>query len=94
MKEISKRTVLNTLYVGINIDSKKNAIHMMDFNQICLASLSVLNDINGVEVLKDKVIEALQFITFVLESTSVYAFHTATFLSTNEELLIYSLKVY
>ena len=31
---------------------------------------------------------------FVLESTSIYAFHTATFLSSNEELLIYNPKVY
>lgn len=100
MEEISKRTVLNTLYVGIDVDSKKNVIYMMDFNQICLASFSILNDINGVGVLKDKALEVLkkrddlQFITFVLESTSVYAFHTATYLSNNEELLVYSPKVY
>ena len=68
---------------------------MMDFNQICLASFSILNDINGVGVLKDSIWgpkkrDDLQFITFVLESTSVYAFHTATYLSNNEELLVYS----
>jgi transposase len=100
MKENVERTVLHTLFVGIDVDSLKNTVYMMDFDQTCLATFEIANDINGIEILKDKTLEILKsrkdlsFISFVLESTGLYAFHSATYLSTNEELLAYTPKVY
>ena len=92
-------TILSTLFIGIDVDSTYNVVHMMNFNQKDLNHFKVKNDLNGVTDIKDKTIKAIKENNFtdiiiVLESTSVYAFHTATFLSSNEELLIYNPKVY
>ena len=91
--------ILSTLFVGIDVDSTYNVVHMMNFNQKDLNHFKVKNDLNGVTDIKDKTIETIKKndfnnIIIVLESTSIYAFHTATFLSSNEELLIYNPKVY
>ena len=85
--------ILSTLFVGIDVDSTYNVVHMMNFNQKDLNHFKVKNDLNGVTDIKDKTIETIKKndfnnIIIVLESTSIYAFHTATFLSSNEELLI------
>lgn len=93
------KTVLNTLFVGIDVDSQTNALYMMNFLQKGFNRFRVKNDFNGVEILKDKTVEVLrqeklEYVIFVLESTSVYAFHTATYLSSNEDLLVYNPKVY
>ena len=92
-------TILSTLFIGIDVDSTYNVVHMMNFNQKDLNHFKVKNDLNGVTDIKDKTIKAIKENNFtdiiiVLESTSIYAFHTATFLSSNEELLIYNPKVY
>jgi transposase len=94
-----EKTILNTLFVGIDVDSQTNAVFMMNFLQKEFNRFRVKNDFNGVEILKDKTVEILkqeniEYVDFVLESTSVYAFHTATYLSSNEELLAYNPRVY
>lgn len=92
-------TILTTLFIGIDVDSTYNVVHMMNFNQKDLAHIKVKNDVTGLTVIKDKAIEVIlkyQYtdVIFVLESTSIYAFHTATFLSSNEELIQYNPRVY
>ena len=92
-------TILTTLFIGIDVDSTYNVVHMMNFNQKDLAHFKVKNDVTGVTVIKDKAIEVIlkyQYtdVIFVLESTSIYAFQTATFLSSNEELIQYNPRVY
>lgn len=100
MKDFSSKNPLNTLYVGIDIDSINNVVSIINFNQDLLAQFKVKNNQSGVETIKNKVIEILtikqelKFIEFVLESTGIYSFHTATYLSSNEELLAYSSLVY
>lgn len=93
------QNILTTLFVGIDVDSQTNVVYMMDFNQNKLNSFKVKNDLNGITELKDKTIEALTKnnltnVTFVMESTSIYAFHTATFLSSDQSIIIYNPKVY
>lgn len=92
-------TILSSIFVGIDVDSTYNVVHIMDFTQKDLNCFKVKNDLNGVVAIKDKILEQFKNDNYknlivVLESTSVYAFHTATFLSSNDELLIYNPKVY
>lgn len=93
------QNILTTLFVGIDVDSQFNVVYMMDFNQTKLNSFKVKNDINGVTIIKDNAIETLtknnlNSIIFVMESTSIYAFHTATFLSSDSSIIKYNPKVY
>ena len=76
-------TILSTLFIEIDVDSTYNVVHMMNFNQKDLNHFKVKNDLNGITDIKDKTIKEnnLTDIIIILESTSVYAFHTATFLS-------------
>lgn len=92
-------TILSTLFVGIDVDSTYNVVHMMNFNQDDLDHFKVKNDLNGVTVIKDKTKVVLSKnnysnVIFVLESTSIYAFHTATLLSSDDELLLFNPRVY
>ena len=100
MKDLSLKNPLNTLYVGIDVDSLNNVVSIINFNQDQLSQFKVKNNQEGVEKIKNKVIEVLKnnpdhkFVEFVLESTGIYSFHTATYLSSNEELLAYCAIVY
>ena len=100
MKDLSLKNPLNTLYVGIDVDSLNNVVSIINFNQDQLSQFKVKNNQEGVEKIKNKVIEVLKnnpnhiFVEFVLESTGIYSFHTATYLSSNEELLAYCSIVY
>ncbi len=100
MTDLSSKNSLNTLFVGIDVDSINNVVSIINFNQDLLAQFKVKNNQAGAETIKTKVIEILNkhselfFIDFVLESTGIYSFHTATYLSSNEELLAFSPLVY
>lgn len=93
------QNILTTLFVGIDVDSQFNVVYMMNFNQTKLDSFKVKNDINGVTTIKNKTLEVLtknnlSTVTFVMESTSIYAFHAATFLSSDTSITKYVPKVY
>lgn len=91
---------MNTLFVGIDVGSDKNMVHMKNFNNEKLEHFEFINDKIGIEILKDRTLDVLKkhtelkYIDFVLESTSVYAVHTATFLSTEPNLLKFNPSVY
>ena len=84
---------MNTLFVGIDVGSDKNTVHIKNFNNEKLEHFEFINDKIGIEILKDRTLDVLkkhtelQHIDFVLESTSFYTVHTATFLSTEPNLL-------
>lgn len=86
MKDLSLKNPLNTLYVGIDVDSLNNVVSIINFNQGQLSQFKVKNNQEGVETIKTKVIEVLKnnpdhkFVEFVLESTGIYSFHTALFI--------------
>jgi transposase len=96
---IMEQNILTTLFVGIDVDSQFNVIYMMDFKQNKLDSFRVKNDLNGATTIKDKALDILiknklTSVIFVMESTSIYAFHTATFLSSDASIIQYNPRVY
>lgn len=59
MNDSSSKNPLNTLYVGIDIDSINNVVSIINFNQDLLAQFKVKNNQTGVEKIKTNVIEIL-----------------------------------
>ena len=78
------KDTLNTLFVGIDVSSKTNAVFAINFEGNTLLNFSVPNDLPGAELMLEKILSALQdnnlqFVKIVIESTSVYSFHIANF---------------
>lgn len=92
-------SVLNSLYVGIDVSKNSNQVYAMNFDQKKLLSFSVSNDSEGASKIESKLIECLNknnydHVVIVLESTGMYSFHIATYLSASELLTKYSVLVY
>lgn len=92
-------SILTTLFVGIDVSKQSNYIRALDFNQNQFLDFKALNNEVGATSIKDKVIPILtqnnfNSVIFIIESTGVYSYHIATFLSTNDELLKYNSTVY
>lgn len=92
-------SILTTLFVGIDVSKQSNYIRALDFNQNQFLNFKALNNEVGATSIKDKVIPILtqnnfDSAVFIIESTGVYFYHIATFLSTNDELLKYNSIVY
>ena len=98
-KKVFLMSVLNSLYVGIDVSKNSNQVYAMNFNQKKLLSFSVSNDSEGASKIESKLIECLNknnydHVVIVLESTGMYSFHIATYLSASELLTKYSVLVY
>ena len=95
-----KINYMSTLFVGIDVSSKTNAIYAMDFDENKYISSSFGNNQPGAEALADMIAECMQkhknldTILIVLESTSVYSIHISNFLSTSETLMPYKPYVF
>lgn len=92
-------SVLNSLFVGIDVSKNSNQIYAMNFDQKKLLSFSVPNDSEGASKIEAKLIECLyknnyEKVVIVLESTGMYSFHIATYLSSSEILANFSVLVY
>ncbi len=92
-------SVLNTLYVGIDVSKRSNVICAIDFEQKVYCAFTALNNEVGATAIKDRITPILvkhkfENVQFIIESTGVYSYHIATFLSSNDELLKYSSIVY
>ena len=92
-------SVLNSLFVGIDVSKNSNQVYAMNFDQKKLLSFSVPNDSEGASKIEAKLIECLyknnyKKVVIVLESTGMYSFHIATCLSSSELLANYSVLVY
>ena len=92
-------SILTTLFVGIDVSKQSNYIRALDFNQNQFLNFKTLNNEVGATSIKDKVIPILtqnnfDSVVFIIESTGVYSYHIATFLSSNDELLKYNSIVY
>lgn len=90
---------LSTLFVGIDVSLKNNVLCALNFHSETLLKLSVSNNQPGSEELVAKLLVILNnhpFETVIIasESTSVYSFHLANFLSSHELLAYYKTYVY
>ena len=92
-------SVLNSLFVGIDVSKLSNQVYAMNFDQKKLLSFVVSNDTSGAAKIEEKLIDcliknSLDKVVIVMESTGMYSFHIATYLSVSEELAKYSVLVY
>ena len=95
-----KLNYMSTLFVGIDVSSKTNAVYAMDFEENKYISSSFGNNQPGADKLVNMIAECmhkhknLNTILIVLESTSVYSVHISNFLSTSEVLMPYKPYVF
>lgn len=93
------KDTLNTLFVGIDVSSKTNAVYAINFEGKVLLNFSVPNDLPGAELMLERLVFALQdnqlqFVKIIIESTSVYSFHIANFLASNNSLFEFNSQVF
>ena len=95
-----KINYMSTLFVGIDVSSKTNAVYAMDFEENKYISSSFGNNQPGADQLVTMIAECmhkhknLDTVLIVLESTSVYSVHISSFLSTSEVLMPYKPYVF
>jgi hypothetical protein len=88
-----KINYMSTLFVGIDVSSKTNAVYAMDFEENKYLSSSFGNNQPGADKLVNMIAECmhkhknLDTLLIVLESTSVYSVHISNFLSASEVLM-------
>ena len=92
-------SVLNSLFVGIDVSKNSNQVYAMNFDVKKLLSFSSPNDTEGASKIENKLLECLvknnyENTVIVLESTGMFSFHIATYLSSSEALLKYNVLVY
>ena len=90
---------LTTLYVGIDVSKNSNQVCALNFESKKLINSSFKNNQEGAEELESKLIELcikneLKNIIIVLESTGVFSYHIANYLSTSHALLKFDAIVY
>lgn len=86
------------LYVGIDVSSEKLDVCFLDSDDIILKECILANNLNGAKTLKQNILNFSQKVTYSqiivgMESTSVYSFHPATFLSEDSDLKSIGLEV-
>jgi transposase len=91
--------VLSTLYIGIDVSSKNNAVCALDFEGTKHLQFSVSNNQPGASDLVGRLAAFLakeQFtaLMIAMEATSVYSLHIASFLETADLLVPYKPRVY
>ena len=89
----------STLFVGIDISKVENVICCINHHGETILKLSVKNDLPGSNNLVVSLVETLRKhrlhnVIVALESTSLFGIHIANFLSTNEQLLRFNVKVF
>lgn len=95
-----KINYMSTLFVGIDVSSKTNAVYAMDFEENKYLCSCFSNNQPGAEKLADEIATCMKkhknfnTILIVLEATSVYSMHIANFLSTCETLMPYKPYVF
>ena len=95
-----KINYMSTLFVGIDVSSKSNAVYAMDFDENKYIDASFGNNQPGADELAGKIADCMQkhphinTIIVALESTSVYSIHIANFLASCELLMPYKPYVY
>jgi len=92
--------VLSTLFVGIDVGSRNNAVCAIDFDETRYLETSVSNNHPGALALAEKLAAIMKDnpvftrLVIAMESTSCYSTHVATFLSSTDILMPYKPYVY
>jgi transposase len=91
--------ILSSLYVGIDVSSKTNAVLALDFQANVLLDFKIENNLPGANKILRKIIQCLEDnhltkVIIALESTAYYSLHLASFLSSNKDILVYKSEVY
>ena len=95
-----KINYMSTLFVGIDVSSKTNAVFAMDFEENKYLSSSFGNNQPGADDLVNQIAACMQnhknldTLLIVLESTSVYSVHISSFLASSEVLMPYKPYVF
>lgn len=89
----------NSLFVGIDVSKFSNQVYAMNFDQKKMLSFSAPNDTEGASKIESKLIMCLnknnyESVVIVMESTGIYSFHIATYLSSSELLAKFKVVVY
>lgn len=89
----------STLFVGVDVSLNTNQVCACDFNQKEYFNLKFDNSIEGSSALVNRIVEIMNSfnfhsLTICMESTSMYFFHVANFLSSAKELNQFNLSVY
>lgn len=92
-------SLLNTLFVGIDVSKKSNDVVAMDFHENIFIQKSIKNNLPDAKSFIKILLECLETQNFshviiAIESTSIYSTHIATFLAASVELKIYNSKVF
>lgn len=92
-------TLLETLFVGIDVSKHSNYVYALNFNRDNLFKKNIPNTKDGANAICSSLIDVLNKnnlskIIFILESTGVYSSHIATYLSTQLDLAKYNAPVY
>ena len=90
---------MNSLFIGIDVSSKNNAVYFMNPNGEKHCSFTVQNNLKGAKILSEKVVSTMgkhsfQSVIFGLESTSVYGDHLVSFLREDYELSKFDKKIH
>lgn len=92
---------LSTLFVGIDIGSRKNVISAIDFDQEFFINMVPLpNAQDGAEKMEQMICSALdsnrkfKYVIIGMESTGFYGVHIANYLSSSQKLAPFSARLY
>jgi len=90
---------LSKLYVGIDVDLRKNTVHCMAPSGDTLKKFKVPNNFDGALALVDNIVElsarhSLQEVILGLEATSNYGYHLAALFKDSEKLASFSPKIH
>ena len=90
---------LTALYVGIDVSKNSNQVCALNFASKKLINSSFKNNQEGAQEIESNLVELcikndLKDIIIVLESTGVFSFHIANYLSTSHALLNFDVIVY
>jgi len=97
---MKNHAILSTLFVGIDVGSKINAVCVIDFNENQYLKSSFTNNGPGAHSLAEKLAFIMKShpeftcLKIAMESTSCYSTHIATFLSSTEILMPFKPYVY
>lgn len=90
---------MSKLYVGIDVDLRKNTVHCMAPSGDTLKKFKVPNTVNGALALVDNIVGlsarySLQEVILGLEATSNYGYHLAALFKNSEKLAPLSPKIH
>lgn len=90
---------MNSLYIGIDVSSRDNAVYFMKPDGAKHSSFTIQNNLSGAKILSQKVVSAMtnhnfDSVIFGLESTSVYGDHLVSFLREDFNVSKFNKKIH